>query len=148
MMCDAAERCSCIVDCAGLHEIATTQSNRIKAICLDCLAKGIIGVPACVWQEFEELYDDETATLAPFIKCKIRMKKNYRIGAAAIADRLNSRFSLSPYDGKTDWYAASICAIEGYTLLTVGQQLNQYQRMGCCTAVEIASWTMNLAPYP
>ncbi len=51
--------CSFIVDCAGLHEIASTQSNSVKDCCLECLARGIIGVPTRVWQEFEELYEDE-----------------------------------------------------------------------------------------
>jgi hypothetical protein len=145
MMCEADAPCCCIVDCAGLHEIATTQSNSIKTICIDLLSKGIIGVPACVWHEFEELYEDEAATLAPFVKHKVRMQKNYRIGAAAIADKLNSGFSLSPYDEKTDWYAASICTIEGYTLLTIAQLMNQYQRMGC-KIQEVSSLTESLVP--
>lgn len=146
MMYEGDLPCSFVVDCAGLHEIATTQSNSVKSICLDRLAKGIIGVPACVWQEFQELYEDEAAILAPTIKRKLRMQKRYYIGAAAIADNMNSRFSLSAYDQRTDWYAASICSIEGYTLLTVGSQLNEYQRMGCCTAVAITVWAANPAP--
>jgi hypothetical protein len=144
MMCEDEPPCSFVVDCAGLHEIATTQSNSIKSICLDRLARGIICVPACVWQEFQELYEDEAASLAAHVKRKLRMQKKYYIGAAAIADGMNSRFSLSAYDLRTDWYAAAICSIEQYTLLTTSSQLNEYRRMGCCMVVEITVWAGDL----
>jgi hypothetical protein len=143
-MCEDEPPCSFVVDCAGLHEIATTPSNSIKSICMDRLSKGIIGVPACVWQEFHELYEDEAAGLAAYVKRKIRMQKKYYIGAAAIADGMNSRFSLSAYDLRTEWYAAAICSIENYTLLTTSSQLNEYRRMDCCTVVEITAWAGNL----
>jgi hypothetical protein len=138
MMCDDEPPCSFVVDCAGLHEIATTQSNSIKSICLDRLAKGIICVPACVWQEFQELYEDEAASLAPHVKRKLRMHKKYYIGG------MNSRFSLSAYDLRTDWYAAAICSIEHYTLLTMSSKLNEYRRMGCCTVIAITEWVGEL----
>jgi hypothetical protein len=143
-MCEDGPPCSFVVDCAGLHEIATTQSNSIKSICLDGLAKGIICVPACVWQEFHELYEDEAVSIAPHVKRKLRMHKKYYIGAAAIADGMDARFSLSAYDLRTDWYAAAICSIEKYTLLTMSSQLNEYQRMGCCTVIAITEWAGEL----
>lgn len=132
--------CTFVIDCAGLHEVATTKSNSVKSTYLEHLSAGTIGVPACVWQEFETLYEDEAAALAPHVASKIRMKKNYLVGGAAIADSMNPGFSLSPYDEKTDWYAASICSIEGYTLITAVSQLKEYLKMNCCQVVEVNAW--------
>jgi hypothetical protein len=71
------------------------------------------------------------------------MKKSYLIGGAAIADGMNPRFPMSPYDEKTDYYAASICSIEGYTLITAGSQMKEYAKMNCCTVVEVSVWSAN-----
>ncbi len=117
-MSDDDPPCAFIVDCAGLHEIATTKSNSVRSVCFDHLSKGIIAVPVCVWREFEELYEDEATALAPHVTQKLRMKKSYLVGGAAIADSMNPGFPMSPYDGMTDYYAASICSIEGFTLIT------------------------------
>jgi hypothetical protein len=143
---DGDSPCAFVVDCAGLHEIATTKSNTVRSVCLDHLSKGSIAVPACVWQEFETLYEDEAAALAPHVKRKLRMKKSYLIGGAAIADSMNPVFPMSPYDGKTDYYAASICSIEGYTLITAGYQMKEYAKMNCCTVVEVSDWSSNPTP--
>jgi len=139
-MSDGDFPCSVVIDCAGLHEILRTRSNRVRATCLDHLQKGIIGVPACVWREFADLYEEEAEVLGPYVKRKLRMKQSYLIGAARIADKLNSGFPVSPYDEKTDFYAAAVCAIEGHTLLTVSAQLGEYQQMGCRKVVEIGVW--------
>jgi hypothetical protein len=139
-MTDGGVSCAFIVDCSGLHEIATTRSNSIKETCLDYLSKGIIGVPACVWKEFVELYEDEAVKLEPHIANKVRMKRRYLVGGAAIADGLNPGFSLSPYDLMTDYYAASICSIEGHTLITVASQLAEYRKMRCCEVVDLGTW--------
>jgi hypothetical protein len=133
--------CLFIVDCAALHEIASTRSNIVRSNCLDCLARGVIGVPACVWQEFKDAYEEEAAELESAVSLKLRMKRDYRIGAAAIAERLNSGFN--PYDMKTDLYAASICTIEGHTLLTINSRLAAYKKMGCRAVVAITTWANN-----
>ena len=59
-----------------------------------------------------------STSIAPHIGFKIIMKRAYNVGAASIADKINSRFSQSPYDRHADLYSASICSIEDYTLLT------------------------------
>jgi hypothetical protein len=143
---DGDPPCAFVVDCAGLHEIATTKSNSVKSVCLDHLSKGIIAVPACVWQEFEKLYETEAATLAPYVKRKLRMKQSYLIGGAAIADSMNPHFPMSPYDQLTDYYAASICSIEGYTLITAQSQIQEYTKMNRCVVVELSAWSLNPVP--
>jgi hypothetical protein len=132
--------CNCIIDCSGLHEVASTMPTDTKFICLDALANGIIGVPAAVWSEFEELYADEAQQLEPHVLHKVRMTKKYRVGAASIADKNNVRFSRSPYDRHTDLYAASICLIEGHLLLTSATQLSYYKQLDCCKVSEVGSW--------
>jgi hypothetical protein len=146
MMSDSDPPCAAVVDCAGLHEIAITKSNSIKSACLDHLSSGIIAVPACVWQEFEKLYESEAASLAPHVKRKLRMKKSYLVGAAAIADGMNPGFPMSPYDEKTDYYAASICSIERYTLITARSQIKAYSKMNCCKVIEISAWSTKPPP--
>jgi len=131
--------CQCIIDCAGLHEVACMSGN-LKATFLDHLKKGVIGVPASVWQEFQEIYEDEAPSIAPHIGFKIIMKRAYNVGAASIADKVNSRFSQSPYDRQADLYAASICSIEDYTLLTSKTQVSDYLKMDCCMVSELVEW--------
>ena len=88
-MSEDSSECSCVVDCAGLHEIAMTTSNNLKTLYLDQLSAGVIGVPAYVWQEFEEIYPDDAASLESYITLKIKMKKAYHVGAASIAYGVN-----------------------------------------------------------
>jgi hypothetical protein len=140
-MTEANSKCLYLIDCSGLHELANTKSNSLKTLCIDFLSKGIISVPACVWQEFEELFEDEAAQLAPSVLHKVKMKKKYFVGAAWIADKSNPGFPLSPYDNYGDWYAASICSIEGYTLLTASSQLRRYEKMDCCKVADLATLT-------
>jgi hypothetical protein len=104
---DDAPVCSCVVDCSGLHEIASTKSNNLKSLYLDQLKKGIIAVPACVWMEFQELYNDEAAALAPHVTIKINMKRKYLLGAAAITEKLNAGFSRGPYEQRRSCHAAT-----------------------------------------
>ena len=135
-----ASNCECVVDCHGLHEIACTKSNNLKSHYINALSSGQIGVPAIVWQEFKELYEEEAAELEPHISKKIIMKRAYQVGAARIADKNGSRFFQAPYDSRSDLYAASICSIESYTLLTVASELGSYQKLKCCNALELVSW--------
>ena len=135
---DGEIECIYIIDCAGLREIATTTKNSSKAFCNELLSNGAIGVPACVWAEFAEMYPAEAEALSPYVKKKIRMKKAYLIGGAAIADKMNPGFPLSPYDELTDYYAASIAKIENRTLVTNGDsQVDLYKKMKACECVQV-----------
>jgi hypothetical protein len=60
---EAGAECPCVIDCAGLHAIASDMSDNLKTTILHYLATGVIAVPTCAWQEFEEAYDDEAAEL-------------------------------------------------------------------------------------
>lgn len=139
-MTDGLLDCSCVIDCSGLHEIANTRSNNLRSFYLDQLLKGVIGVPTSVWQEFTDLYVEKSAEFEPYVARKIQLKKLYNVGAATIADKINSRFSRGPYDRHADLYAASICSIEGYTLLTTRSQLADYKKMDCCKIAELTTW--------
>src|SRR5882757_2717380 len=109
MMADGeAAKCQCVVDSSGLHEIACKMTGNIKAIFLNHLATGVIAVPTCVWQEFQNIYEDEAAVIEIHILRKINNKRAYNVGAASIADKIGSRFSRGPYDRQADLYAASI----------------------------------------
>ena len=133
-------QCSCVIDCIGLLEITNTRSNNLRSLYLDQLSKGVIGVPTSVWQEFKELYVEKSTELEPYVARKIQLKKVYHVGAATIADKINSRFSRGPYDRHADLYAASICSIEGYTLLTTHSQLTDYKKMDCCKILDLVTW--------
>ncbi|MGY2931849.1 hypothetical protein ACVWZ6_001451 [Bradyrhizobium sp. GM6.1] len=139
MMTDETQECKCVIDCAGLHELVNTQSNNLKKPLIDALAAGEIGVPAIVWKEFKELYEDEAEELEPSVIYKIPMKKQYRVGAARIADRLNSGFSRGPYDSETDLYTAAIASLQDYPLITSAAQAPYYDRMGC-EVLDLAGW--------
>jgi len=115
-------------------------SNNMKQQFLEALSTGAIGVPACVWQEFQEIFEEEAAEIESYIARKIRMKKAYYVGAASIADKANSRLSQSPYDSNSDLYSAAICSIEQYTLLTTDVQAAMYDNLNCCQAVDLEAW--------
>jgi len=138
-MADDSAVCSCIVDCAGLHEIASVKSNNLKQLFFDRLSSGVIAVPAIVLKEFRELYEEEAEVLEPYIAKKIVMKREYHAGAARIADSLNSGFSRGPYDGETDLYTASIASLEGYVVLTSASQAGYYDGMDCEVS-DVMSW--------
>jgi hypothetical protein len=130
--------CTCVVDTSGLFAISVASGN-LQSILLDELKSGMIGVPACAWQEFSELYEDKSAILAPYIGNKIAMKKSIYVGAASIAEKLNSGFSRGAYDNHIELYTASIAAINGYRVLTSLDQFSQYVKMGC-NVIDIETW--------
>ena len=70
---------------------------------------------------------------------KITMRKSYQMGAARIADQLNSGFSRGAYDSKTDLYTASIASIESLVLLTTTSQLKFYKTTEC-DVLDLESW--------
>jgi hypothetical protein len=141
-MTEGTSNCSCVVDTSGLHAIATASGN-LQSVLLAKLKSGVIGVPACAWQEFGELYEEEVAILAPHIGNKIIMKKSSYVGAARIADKLNSGFPRGAYDNHTELYTASIASNSGCRVLTSSDQMSQYARMDC-DVVDIEMWVEEL----
>jgi hypothetical protein len=138
MMTDGEAECSCIVDTDGLHGIATASGN-LKTILLEHLKNGLIAVPACALKEFEELYEDEAEGLKPFIKTRIFLKKAFYVGAARIADNLNSGFPRGAYDDNVELLTASIASTKGYRVLTSPAQVTIYEEMECEVS-DLESW--------
>jgi hypothetical protein len=130
MMTDSNVGCLCIVDTDGLHGIATASGN-LKTVLLDHLGKGVIAVPACAWKEFDELYPDEAEVLKPSVAARIIMKRAFYVGAARIADKLNSGFSRGAYDDSVELFTASIALTKGYRILTSMAQVATYEAMEC-----------------
>jgi hypothetical protein len=118
-------------------------SGNLKTIILDQLESGIIAVPSCAWQEFQALYEDEAADIAPYVTAKIIMNRTIYIGAARIADKLNSGFSRGPYDNHTELYTASIAYQSNYRVLTATAQVNEYEGMDC-EVTDLTSWVEEL----
>jgi hypothetical protein len=138
MMTDGEAECSCVVDTDGLHGIATASGN-LKTILLEHLKNGLIAVPACALKEFEELYSDEAEELKPFIKTRIFLKKAFYVGAARIADNLNSGFPRGAYDDNVELLTASIASTKGYLVLTSPAQVTVYEEMECEVS-DLESW--------
>jgi hypothetical protein len=130
MMTDDGPACTAVIDTHGLHELALSSSN-LKPILLDQLKNGVIAIPTCAWQEFEALYEDEAAEIAPYATNRIIMKKAIYVGAARIADKLNSGFSRGAYDNHTELYTASIASNSGLRVLTASAQVKEYNGMDC-----------------
>jgi hypothetical protein len=145
-MTDSPSQCSCIVDTDGLHGIATASAN-LRGILLDHLKGGTIGVPVCAWQEFEELYGEEAKALKPFVSRRINMKRAYYVGAASIADKLNSGFPRGAYDDNVELITASIASTNGYRILTSSTQVAVYEEMDC-EALELEDWIDELGGQP
>jgi hypothetical protein len=141
-MSEGLDGCSHVIDTHGLHAIAALKGNS-KATFKAALKSGEIAVPAMVWKEFQELYEDEAADLAPFVTTKLRMKTAYHIGAASIEEGSGVRFLQSSYDTHADLCTAAICQIEGRTLLTSELQLTYYEKLNCCSTTDTGEWLAN-----
>jgi hypothetical protein len=135
---DALAQCACMADTDGLYAIATASDN-LKPFLLDQLKTGVIGVAACAWKEFGELYADKAEALDPYVSRRIIMKKAYHIGAASKADKLNSGFPRGAYDDNVELITASMASSNGYRILTSTDQLSVYEKMEC-DACEIETW--------
>lgn len=141
-MTEDGSECSAVIDTQGLHELAMASGN-LKTILLDQLKKGVIAVPTCAWQEFELLYEEEAAELATYVTNKIIMSKTVYVGAARIADNLNSGFSRGAYDNHTELYTASIAYHNGYRVLTATAQVSGYDGMDC-EVTDLTTWVEEL----
>jgi hypothetical protein len=135
---DGEAECLCIADTDGLHSIATASGN-LKTTLLDYLEKGVIAVPACAWKEFEELYEDEAEELKPFVTTRIIMKRAFYVGAARIADKLNSGFPRGAHDDNVELLTASIASNKSCRILTSPAQVTIYEKMDC-EASDLANW--------
>jgi hypothetical protein len=143
MMNDDDVECLCIVDTDGLHGLATASGN-LKTTLLDHLQTGLIAVPACAWKEFEELYEEEAEALKPFVTIRVTMKRAYYVGAARIADQLNSGFPRGAYDDSVELFTASIACAKNCRILTSPAQVAVYEAMECA-ASDLVSWVAEYA---
>lgn len=141
-MSDDVADCTCVTDTHGLHAIANASAN-LKAILLEKLQDGTIGVLAVAMREFAELYEDEAAELEPYVTTKITMTRAVRSGAARIADKLNSGFSRGPYDEHVELYTASIATSKGYRVITAAEQVQEYDGTDC-DVVDLETWVEEL----
>lgn len=139
-MSDGQIPCLYVIDCSGLHEIACTQSGNLKALYLDQISKGVIAVPTRAWDDFKEIYEDEVGFFENVNLTKIAVKKRHQIGAASLADKLNSRLSISSYNSQSDLYTAAIADSDGLQILTTTAQLKYYKNMDC-KALDLSTWT-------
>ena len=142
MMSETGLACSCLADTHGLLEVANQTSGNLKTSLLDQISSGVIGVPAMVWQEFKELYPDEAIALEPHVSATgtIGMRKRaYIAKAGSIAEKLNSGFAVSPYNGGIEIQVAAIASVEKCTILTSTSQLTQYKKMAC-GAIDLENW--------
>jgi hypothetical protein len=67
------------------------------------------------------------------------VKRAYYIGAARIADKLNSGFPRGPYDDNVELITASVASTNGYDILTSAAQVTVYKEMEC-EAFELETW--------
>ena len=131
-------KCLCIVDTDGLHGIATASGN-LKTTLIECLKSGVIGVPACAWKEFEDLFEEEAAELKAHITTRIIMKRAFYVGAASIADKLNSGFPRGAYDDNIELLCASIASTQSFRIPTSPEQMAEYDGMDCDVS-DLATW--------
>ncbi|WP_139020700.1 hypothetical protein [Bradyrhizobium sp. ORS 285] len=130
----------CVADTDGLYCIAAASGN-LKTVLLDHLKSGHIGVPACAWKEFEDLYPDKAEALKPFVSVRITMKRAYYAGAARIADRLNSGFPRGAYDDSVELFTASIAFSKNCPIVTSPAQVSVYKSM-TCKASDLETWVV------
>jgi hypothetical protein len=101
-------------------------------------------VPACAWKEFEELYPYEAEALKSFVSTRIIMKRAYYVGAARIADKLNSGFPRGAYDDSVELFTASIAFAKKCRIVTSPAQIAVYTAMAC-QASDLDTWVVEHA---
>ena len=122
--------CSCVIDTSGLHAIANASGN-LKAALIAQLEDGTIGVPSWAWQEFQNIFEDEAADLAPHITKRLQFSPQINVRAARITEELDLGFSRGAYDNHIELFCASTALNKGYTVLTSTDNLNVYGAMDC-----------------
>ncbi|WP_156901275.1 hypothetical protein [Nisaea denitrificans] len=142
-MSDGSQPSEHIIDVQGLREISLMSGN-LKQVALKRLEDGEIGVPAKVWSEFKEIYEDEADEIEPFVPNKIRITKAHHVAAARCADKMNSGFTLSPYDDNSNQYAAAISISQPATVLTDKHTLPFYSDVDCA-AEDVTEWVASEA---
>lgn len=139
-MSDSNSECESIIDVSGLCALMETCSNSTKSKTFDLLEEGVIAIPTMVWNEFKQLYEIEAEEISEHINVKIKSQLKYKLGAAKIADKMNSHFSSGPFDQNTDLYSAAIAGAEGLTLLTSPDKLAKYKDMDFCEFESLEVW--------
>jgi hypothetical protein len=141
-MSESGLACSCLADTHGLLEVAMQTSGNLKTSLLDQISSGVIGVPAMVWQEFNDLYPDEANALEQYVSAAVTIgmrKRAYTAKAGSIAEKLNSGFASGPYDSGIEIQVAAIASVEKLPVLTNTSQLAQYKKMAC-GAIDLEDW--------
>jgi hypothetical protein len=128
----AKPTCSCVVDTSGLHAIANASAN-LKAALIAKLEDGTIGVPSWAWQELQDLYEDEAASLSAHVTKRLQFSPQINVRAARIAEVLNLGFSRGAYDNHVELFCASIALNKDYIVLTSEDNIAAYAGMGCDT---------------
>jgi hypothetical protein len=141
-MSDDATPCSCVIDTGGLHDIANATGN-LKTVALNQLKNGSIAVPSWAWQELKQAYPEEADQLLPYVTNRVIMKQSITVGAARIAEKLNSGFSKGPYDNHTGLFTAAVATNNGYRVITAEYELKSYEDMGC-DACDLETWVSEL----
>jgi hypothetical protein len=85
------------------------------------------------------LYKEEAAELKDHVGKKIIMKHAFHVGAARIADKLNSGFPRGAHDENVELFTASIAFTMKCGILTSPAQVKVYEDMNC-KASDLASW--------
>jgi hypothetical protein len=120
--------CIGVLDTDGLYAICELSDNE-KQVLLDKLKLGEIEVPIIVLKEFKNLYPDKVNLIEESIYIKIKQNEKYRIGAASIADKLNSKFPRSSYDSDVELITAAIAKSKNYSVITSIKQSTVYKSM-------------------
>lgn len=129
-MSDAQSSIKCVIDADGLLAVATASGN-IRSALLNKLRNGEIAVLACTWSEFSEIYEDEAALICDYVTTKIPLKKSITVGAARVAEDLNSGFSRGAYDRYTELYTAAFARLNDCPIFTSPAQYSRYGQMKC-----------------
>lgn len=131
-----------VVDTAGLLAISETTGN-VRTALLERLKDGSICILSCVWTEFELLFSEEAENLAPHILSKHSTNLALKVGAARMAEKLNSGFHRGAYDDGTELYAASMAHSCGCPIITKDVQFERYEELGC-DVVDPTTWIAGL----
>ncbi|MET4211440.1 hypothetical protein [Bradyrhizobium sp. LA2.1] len=122
-------------DVKGLLAWSTSSGNQF-AVAQEDVASGKVRIFAAAYNEFCEVYEDESVTIAGLKVKREQLTEEHRTSIIAIADRAKATFGRKgPNDSAVDWKIAGVASCEKLVVVTDESRKRRYLNVDGIKAV-------------
>ncbi|MGY4364076.1 putative transglutaminase-like cysteine proteinase [Bradyrhizobium sp. LB1.3] len=122
-------------DVKGLLAWSKSSGNQFAVAQAD-VSTGQVRIYAVAWNEFCDVYEDESATVTGLGVKREQLTEEHRTSIIAIADRANATFGRrGPNDSAVDWKIAGIASCEKLVVVTDERRKRRYSGIDGIQAV-------------